>query len=105
MMMLSIRAVHLIVSRACRHVRLTSQNGLDAFFLGGFIKFDQTVHHPVIGHRHGGLSQFLDTTKQSVQTAGAVQQTVLTMHVQMNEGHGLILLYKLSAISNTRCKR
>ncbi len=82
-----------VVPRARRHIRLTAENRLDPRFFGGFIKLHQPVHDPVIRYGNRRLPQLLDTCDQPVQTAGAVQQAVFTMNVQVCKRHGDALLY------------
>jgi len=37
----------------------------------------------VVGNGNGGLAQLFDIVKQAVNTAGAIQQAVLSMQVQV----------------------
>ena len=39
----------------------------------------------MVGNGNGGLAQLFDIVKQAVNTAGAIQQAVLSMQVQVGE--------------------
>ena len=52
---------------------------------GCIIKGNAAVHNAVVGNGNGGLAQLFDIVKQAVNTAGAIQQAVLSMQVQVGE--------------------
>ncbi|MPM53878.1 hypothetical protein SDC9_100648 [bioreactor metagenome] len=71
------------------HVDLAADDGLDPPGLAGLVKIDHPVHHPVVGDGDGGLPQLLGTLHQSAYPAGAVQQAVFRVHMEMDKGHAV----------------
>ena len=68
----AVNAVDLIKAGAGGNIHLTANDRL-------------AVHNAVVGNRNGGLAQLFDIVKQAVNTAGAIQQAVLSMQVQVGE--------------------
>ena len=67
------------------HIDLAADDGLDPGRLGGLVEGDGPVHDPVVRDGHRLLAQLLEALHQPFDAAGAVQQAVFTVYVQMNE--------------------
>ena len=63
------------------HVDLAADDGLDALHLAGPVKVDGAVHDAVVRDGTGGLAHVFHDLRQVLDTAGAVQQAVLRMHM------------------------
>ena len=68
-----------------RDVDLTTDDRLDAVADRLAIEFHRAEHVAVIGHGDGRLLERLDTLEQFVDLVGAVQETVFSMAMKMNE--------------------
>ena len=81
------RQCGLTLSKRVRVATYTSQPmiGFDACGFGCIIKGNAAVHNAVVSNGNGGLAQLFDIVKQAVNTAGAIQQAVLSMQVQVGE--------------------
>ena len=73
------------------HVDLAADHRMDARRYGGLIEGHGPVHHPVVRHRDGGLTQVPDPLHQPLDAAGSVQQAVFAVYMQMGKGHGVLL--------------
>ena len=81
-------AAVLLVRHAARgDVDLAADDGLHARLAAGLVKGHGAEHHAVIGQRDGLLAQLLDALCERVDAAGAVEQGVFAVDVQMNKGH------------------
>ena len=67
------------------NIDLAADDRMNSFFLCGAVEVDDAVHRTVVGDGNGGLPQFGNTVDQSVNAAGAVQQAVFTMYMQMGK--------------------
>ena len=76
-----------IVPGAGRHIHFAADNGAYPLPLARLIKINSPIHITVIRNRKGLHSKRLCTAHQIVQTASAVQQTKLRMHMQMRKHH------------------
>ena len=76
-----------VMARARRDVGFASYNGLDAFFFRNFVKLYRGVHIAVVGYAYGGEIVLLRRLYKLFQAAGAVEQAVFTMYVQVYERH------------------
>ena len=72
------------------HVELEADDRLDALFFGGAVELDGAAQRAVVGERHRRHAQFLGPFDQLLDPAGAVEQRVFAVHVEMDEcgGHG-----------------
>ena len=72
------------------HVELEADDGLDALLLGGVVELDRAAERAVVGERHGGHAQLFGALDQLLDTAGAVKERVLAVHVEVDEfgAHG-----------------
>ena len=71
------------------HVELAAQDRLHALFLGRIEKVHRAVDVPVVRHGHGLLPQRRHAIRQLIDVAGAVQQRVFGMQMQVGEfSHG-----------------
>ena len=91
--MFTVRPVNLVEAGAGRHIGFTAENRLDPGLFRLFIKFHQAVHDAVIGHGDRLLPQRGGPLNQSRKAAGAVEQTVFAVDMQMYEGHPPFLLF------------
>ena len=64
-------------------IDLTSNDGTHAFRLAGLVKCHRTIHYTVVSKGNRRLSQFFGTARDFLDAAGTVQQTILTMQMQM----------------------
>ena len=69
-------------------VELEPDDGLDPLVLGGAVELDRAAERAVIGERHRRHAQLLGPLDQLADPAGAVEQRVLAVHVEMDEGGG-----------------
>jgi hypothetical protein len=67
-------------------VGLETHERLDVVLLAGLVELDSAVHHPVIGEREGRLTEARGTLGEPVDLAGAVQQRVLAVDVEVDCG-------------------
>ena len=74
-------------SIARRDIRLHAEDRFDLRFLRLFLEFPGGVHVPVVGDRQSGLLELLRAPNQVVDSIGTVEERVLGMAMQMNEGH------------------
>ena len=81
----AVDAVDLVKAGAGGDIDLAADDGADARGNGGVIKLHTAVHDAVVGDGDGGLAQLLDAVEQFVDAAGAVQQAVLCVQVQVGE--------------------
>ena len=88
--------------RAGCHIYLAPDNRMNSLFFGFFIKVYHPEHHAVIGDGNRSLSPFLNRPHQILDAAGAVQQTIFGMQVQMCKAHkndllwfGVLLFFRL----------
>ena len=80
--------VLLVEAGAGGHIDLAADDGLHAGRLGRLVKVHHAVHGPVVGDRHRLLTQRLDPLHEPGDAAGAVQQGIFRMYVEMDKGHG-----------------
>ena len=70
------------------HVELAAEDGLDALLLGGVEEVDGAVDVAVVGHGHGFLAEFGDAVDEFLDVAGAVEQGVFGVQMEVGEfGH------------------
>ena len=70
-------------------VELAAEDGLDAFFFGGVEEVDGAVDVAVVGHGDGLLAEGGDAVDEFVDVAGAVEEGVLGVEMEVGEfGHG-----------------
>ena len=68
-------------------VGLEPDHGVDPVLLAGLVVLDGAVHHPVVGEPQRGLPVGGGALGQRVDPAGAVENRVLGVDVEMGEGH------------------
>ena len=78
------------------HIDLAADDGLDARGLASLIKGHRAVHDPMVGDGDGGLPHVPGGLRQPVHPAGAVQQGVFRMHMQMNKSHSCVSFVSLN---------
>ena len=76
----------LVVAGLLRDVDFTADDGLDVLGLGGVIELDGAEEVAVIRHRHGGHVLFGHNVHELGNLAGSVEQRVVGMAVQVDEG-------------------
>ena len=69
-------------------VGLEPDDRLDPMLATGLVELDRAVHHPVVGEPEGRHSQLRRAGGHRVDLAGAVEQRVLAVGVQMGDGRG-----------------
>ncbi len=68
-----------------RNVDFAADDGLDSLGFGGVIELHRAEEIAVIGHGDGGHFLLRDDVHQLVDFAGAVEQGIVGVVVQMNE--------------------
>ena len=86
-MPLCVEPARFVEPAARGHVAFAADDRLDAGLFGSLIKLDRAEHGPVVGHCHGRHTLFLHVVHQTRDAAGAVQQAVFGMQMQMGEWH------------------
>ena len=67
-------------------VDLTADDRLDAVLAAGVVQLHRAVHHSVIGQTERRLAELRGAGGEILDLAGAVEQRVLGVHVQMGAG-------------------
>ena len=81
-------AVAPIEARPAREIDLAADDRLDSLGAAGIVEGDGSVHDAVIGDGAGGMSALFGAPWNIGDAAGAVEQTVFTVQMQMHEiGH------------------
>ena len=75
-----------------RNVHLAADHRMDALRLGGVVELHRAEEIAVIGHGHRGHLLLDHDLHQLVDIAGAVEQRIVGMAMQMDEGHSEISL-------------
>ena len=65
-------------------VGLEAGDRLDPVLLAGLVEVDGAVHHAVVGEPEGGLAHLRGARRHRVDLAGAVEQRVLAVGMQMD---------------------
>ena len=65
-------------------VRLEAEDRLDPVLLARLVELDGAVHHAVVGEPEGGLAEGGGALREAVDVAGAVEQRVLGVDVQVD---------------------
>jgi hypothetical protein len=64
-------------------VRLEADDRLDPVLVAGLVELDGAVHHAVVGQAEGGLAEGGGALGQRVDLAGAVEQRIFAVDVEM----------------------
>ena len=83
-------------------VGLKANNRSDAAFFCGAVQLDCAAHHPVIGQGGRGLTHLLDAIEQALDLAGAVQDRIVRVDMQMREVWGDCHTYEANPPPPTR---
>ena len=70
---------------AGRDIHFAADDGLDALFTGRLVKINRAIEHAVVGDGQRGKFQFMGLFHQPVQTAGAIEQRILGVQMEMNK--------------------
>ena len=70
---------------ARRDIHLAADDGFDALFARGLVKINRAVEHAVVGDGERGEFQFMGLVHQPVQPAGAIEQRILGVQMEMNK--------------------
>ena len=101
-----IQPVDLIEAGAGGHIDLAADDGADALLFALLVEIDDTVHDTVIGDGDGGLAQGLGALDQPLDAAGAIEEAVFAVDVQMDKiGHGVPPWRKLGKAREPRPRR
>ena len=95
---LPVQLVDLVKPGAPGHIHLAAQNGLDAPLFCRLIKFDHAVHTAVVGDGHRRLAHFLGGVQKPLHAAGAVEQAVFRVYMQVGKGHRPLLSPSVRAL-------
>ena len=66
-------------------VEFAADDGLDAVFVGGVYEMHGAEDISVVGHGNGGHAEFLYALAELFHVAGAVEERVIGMEVQVDE--------------------
>jgi hypothetical protein len=69
------------------NVEFAADDGVDAFGFGGIEELDTAEQVAVIGHGNGGHLLLGDDVHELLDFASAVEQRVVCMAVEVNEGY------------------
>ena len=85
--------VLLVVAASGRDVGLDAEDRVDARVLGRFVELQRTVQIAVVGQGQGVHAQLFGPLQEAGDFAGAVQEAIVAMAMQMGErlGHGHFL--------------
>ena len=83
----SVQRLLLLVQGAGCHIDFAADNRLDTGRFTGFVESHRAVHDTVVRHREGRHAQLLCAQSDPVDTAGAVEQGVFGMNMEMDETH------------------
>ena len=75
----------LVEAAAGRDINLASDDRFDPQVAGGLIKIDRAVKNAMIGDRQGGNLQLMRLLHQPVEAAGAIEQRILGVQMEMNK--------------------
>ena len=81
----SARAGLLLEPAPGRDIDLAADDRLDALLARRLVKINRPVKHAVVGDRQRGELQLVRLVHQPVQTAGAIEQRILGVQMQMNK--------------------
>ncbi len=82
------------------HVEFASQDRLDALGLGRIEKVHRPVDVAVVRHGDGLLAERRDAINELVDVAGAVEEGVFGMQMEMGEfGHGPASILSISRVN------
>src|ERR1035438_3557876 len=70
------------------YIDLAANHRMDAGVLRGVIEFDRAEEVAMIGHGDGGHFLLDHDLHQLVDIAGAIEERIVGMAMQMDEGHG-----------------
>ncbi len=87
MMRLPVHPVHPVQAASRRNIDLAADNRLDACLFRRLIEIDYAIHHAMVRYGDGILPKRFHPFHQLGNPAGAVQETVFRMHMQMNKRH------------------
>ena len=81
---------HLLLDRPAvlDEIGLEADDRFDPVLLAGLVEVDGPVHHAVVGEPEGGLTELRGPGGHRVDLAGAVEQRVLAVGVEMDGGRG-----------------
>ena len=66
-------------------INLAADDGFDALFPRRLVEINHPVHGAVVGDGEGGKFQFMGLVHQPVQPAGAIEQGILGVQMEMNK--------------------
>ena len=69
-------------------VEFAADDGFDFGFFGGLVEIDAAVEVAVVGHGDGGHFEFHGFGDEFVDAHGAIEEGVLGVDVEMDEGIG-----------------
>ena len=100
---LVVDAVLTVKAGARRNVYLAADDRADALGKTRAVKRDRAVHHAVVRDGERRLSQLLGAARELLDAAGAVQQGVFRMHVQMDKAHISLLCTLIASLTGGSC--
>src|ERR1017187_10227558 len=81
----SAAAGFLVPPAARRDINLATDDGLDALLARGLVKINDPVHRAVVGDGQRGEFQFMRLLDELVHAAGAIEQRILGVQMEMNK--------------------
>ena len=77
-----------VVEGTVDHVHLVADDRLHGCAAAQLQQLDGAIHHPVVGEGEGGHAQLLGPLDHGRQLAGPIQEAVVAVVVERNEGQG-----------------
>jgi hypothetical protein len=74
--------------RRLDEVEFAADEGLDAGVLGGLVELDRAVEIAMVGQRERGHAEFLGAAHETIDPAGAIEQAVVGVDVEVDEISG-----------------
>ncbi len=74
-----------VAHAAAGQVGFDADDGFDACFFGGTVKFEGAIHRAVVGEGDGRLPQFRRSPHQIIHPAQPVEQGVFAVAVQVDK--------------------
>src|SRR5580704_15542562 len=75
----------LVVAAARGDIDFAADDGFDALVAGGLVKINGAIEDAVVGDGKSGELEFVGTLHEPVEPAGAIEQGILGVQVEMDK--------------------
>ena len=100
---LAVKRRILVEAGAGGNIDFAADDRMDARSLSRLPEQHSAVEHAVIGDRNGGLPELLDALHKLLDAAGAVEQRIFCMHMQMHKRLHTVTSFLKCGILNAEC--